>query len=366
MDGTPVLKQVLHAMRRCVVQGVWPADSRLPTRTALARSFSTSPATIQHVIQHLSQQGTLVTRKKAGTFVTSHPPELHRFALVTHRRAQSSPRPEDACFVEHLIQSAKKIAARCPGWHMDVWSSEDPEVQARALAGNLAGMVFFGPEEFLPDCRASGIPIAAFRSNGQNPISEVSIQADSASFLESGIRSLVARGHTRIAVIDNSALIGSDIPTSTSRLLATISRLGGECRPSWLQCVNAQNPTTIHQLAVLLLDRPPAARPTGFLLVDDHMRLPMFAALKSLDLSCPDDVAVAGLAHSHHQETAGAHAYIRIGFDTDAFMLAMLELLSRWRRGEPAAIEYHIHMEELAMELPGLVPAPVVEPVSFQ
>ena len=91
---------------------------------------------------------------------------------------------------------------------------------------------------------------------------------------------------------------------------------------------------------------------TGFLLIDDHMRLPVYAALDRLGLRCPDDVAVAGLAHNRHPETADAHAYIRIGFDTDAFTVTMLDLLSRWRKGEPAANAYHFHMEELAMELP--------------
>lgn len=61
---------------------MWALGTQLPTRDHLAAKMSTSPATIQMAIHALVKEGSVVTRKRASTFIADHPPELGRLVLA--------------------------------------------------------------------------------------------------------------------------------------------------------------------------------------------------------------------------------------------------------------------------------------------
>ena len=82
MADKNILKTVIQDIRGRIINGAWPPGTHLPTRSELAEMMDTSPATVQMAIHALVEEGSVVTRKRAGTFIAEHPPELGRFALV--------------------------------------------------------------------------------------------------------------------------------------------------------------------------------------------------------------------------------------------------------------------------------------------
>src|SRR3954467_7543296 len=73
---------ILSTLRGRMLAGELRPGDRLPTRADLERSFGASRATIQQVFDRLAEDGFVTADGRNGTTVASHPPHLHRIALV--------------------------------------------------------------------------------------------------------------------------------------------------------------------------------------------------------------------------------------------------------------------------------------------
>ena len=237
--------------------------SRLPTRDELALLFGTSPSTVQVAIRGLVAEGSVVTRKRAGAFVASEPPERSRFA-PGHVR----PRAASCARLVVLPRQAdlgggagRHAASRLAHGGLGCWRSAAGGADRQRA---LAGILYFGVPEQIPAVADAGIPLALFRLPEQPSHGAVSIAIDNRALFAISVRCHLARSRTRIAVLET----GDCWLLRPSRLIAV-------CSSWWLRCAalaapanrrgsNAStrcNPLAVHQAALLLLDVPASARP---------------------------------------------------------------------------------------------------------
>ncbi|MFF3501030.1 LacI family DNA-binding transcriptional regulator [Streptomyces sp. NPDC003247] len=62
-------RRLAAELRQRLLQGVWPADSRLPTEKELAHTSGTSVSTVRRAVDELVAEGLVVRRQGSGTFV---------------------------------------------------------------------------------------------------------------------------------------------------------------------------------------------------------------------------------------------------------------------------------------------------------
>ncbi len=347
--GSGVLNEVRREIRRRICSGVWPAGARLPTREALAELFAASPSTIQLAVRSLVEDGSVVTRKRGGAHVSAAPPECCRFALVlADHPVHADQRP--TYLIDCMAAATARIAELRPGWSMDCAPAEDPRLAEAVRRGALAGILYFGPPHLAPAVAGSGIPLATFILPDQQPWAAVNIVIDNRVQLERSLRSHLARGRKRIAVLDNGGLITAStrsrpLPEQFRHIADAVRAAGGMCEPSWILCVDPRNPVVAYQSSLLLLDRAPEQRPDALVLIDDHLLPPVLSAIRVLGLRIPADISVS--VQAHHLPEGAPDGCIRLGFDVPAFMTDIVDLLAQGRRGTVVPQLYRIRIDEL-------------------
>ena len=72
-DRRPLPLQVFEALRGRIASGDFPAGTRLPSETDLARSFSVSRVTVREALRLLQSEGLVVARHGLGHYVLGRP-----------------------------------------------------------------------------------------------------------------------------------------------------------------------------------------------------------------------------------------------------------------------------------------------------
>ncbi|MCR5575439.1 MAG: GntR family transcriptional regulator [Oscillospiraceae bacterium] len=68
-DPRPIYEKVKDGLRRLILSGALPPDSRLPSVRELAMSLSINPNTIQRAYRELESEGCIVSVPGKGSFV---------------------------------------------------------------------------------------------------------------------------------------------------------------------------------------------------------------------------------------------------------------------------------------------------------
>ncbi len=71
----PLNRQIYQLMRTAILQGVWAADTKLPSSRELAQDTQLSRNTVLHAYQQLLAEGYIVARAGSGTFVSDTLPD---------------------------------------------------------------------------------------------------------------------------------------------------------------------------------------------------------------------------------------------------------------------------------------------------
>ena len=69
-DARPIYEKVKDSLRRLILTGALPPDSKLPSVRELAVSLSINPNTIQRAYRELEQEGCIVSVPGKGSFVS--------------------------------------------------------------------------------------------------------------------------------------------------------------------------------------------------------------------------------------------------------------------------------------------------------
>nr|UVN18167.1 hypothetical protein pPsy0462b_00022 [Pseudomonas syringae] len=68
-----LVEGVVSAIRREIVSGRLPAESKMPTEHELADQFNVSRSVVREAISQLKADGVLVIRRGSGSFVSQTP-----------------------------------------------------------------------------------------------------------------------------------------------------------------------------------------------------------------------------------------------------------------------------------------------------
>ncbi len=80
--NTQPFRRIAAELERRIREGVYPADSALPSRIALMEEFKVARATLDRAIRILVRTGKLISRHGSGTFVAPDSERLFRVALI--------------------------------------------------------------------------------------------------------------------------------------------------------------------------------------------------------------------------------------------------------------------------------------------
>lgn len=74
LDGSgPVYDQIRRAILANIRTGVWPPRHRIPAEAELAAHFGTARMTVNRALRELTEDGLIVRRRRAGSFVAQPP-----------------------------------------------------------------------------------------------------------------------------------------------------------------------------------------------------------------------------------------------------------------------------------------------------
>jgi GntR family transcriptional regulator len=197
----PLLPDVVRSeLRRAIVGGEFPAGSKLPNEEALCTRFNVSRITLREAVRGLIEDGYVVRRQGAGTFVTSGP------ALRNSLDSNFS-------YTEYLESSGIKVSKKVIDARL---LSGDEEVTADLHLGNDDSFVV------VRRVRIAGKRPAIY-SIDSLPSDIVDAKRDLKAFSSSIYKLLSSRGHdvdharTIISPVLASSEIGKilDVPVGT-------------------------------------------------------------------------------------------------------------------------------------------------------
>lgn len=325
------LREILAELRGRIHRGEWKPGGRLPTRRGLAAAFGASPMTIQQALDDLEADGFTRSDGRNGTFLVETPPHLVNVALV-FAADPSKNRFWLALFREAMKERSDelRITPRC-GINVN-GVSDNPDqaglvsdIQRRRLYG-----VFFASTPFqvdkTPIVTEPGIPRCAVMSPGayhEMP----KIGFDGGSLKRKALDFLKAKGRSRVAVIGDPGVVGSD-------WLERIEERGLASGPHWLQGVGLTDTLPGANLARLLLRGRPGERPDGLVIVNDNLVESVTAGLSELGLDIPRELDI--VAHCNFPcVPPSAVPVTRLGYEVGEVLEAGMRALRAIRSGEP-------------------------------
>lgn len=331
-------QRLLAALRSRIVEGQFGPGERLPTRVELLEEYNVSTLTLQKALDRLIVEGFLVTRGRAGTFVTDRPPHLHHFALVfPHRDTEGTPWPR---FWTALASEAQRISQRGRqrlAIHYSMYGHRDTreyrELRQAVRSHLFAGLLFCSPPRDLLDSSIVREGPAARVSIGHAGDPDIAvIQLESTGFIDKALDHLRARGRRRIAMITATTVHTSE--HEQAHLRRAVEARGLTLHPWWVQALDATRPQWAYPCAQLLMQADRPERPDGLIIANDNLVESASGGLVAAGVRVPDDVDV--VAHCNFPwPTPSVLPIERLGYDARDVLGAFIDIAST-ARADPA------------------------------
>lgn len=115
LDGQgPVYEQIKRTLTENIRSGRWAAGHRLPPETTLAGHLEASRMTVHRALREMTEDGLLVRRRRAGTFVADPPSPTALLRIVDMARAipRAGRRYGYRCLLEEVTDADDGVADR--------------------------------------------------------------------------------------------------------------------------------------------------------------------------------------------------------------------------------------------------------------
>lgn len=335
---TPVKQnEILGALRRQIVEGIFPPGAKLPLRSQLQEHFQVSTATVQGALNRLIEDGFVQAQGRLGTRVTENPPHLCHYALIF-------PKPPSITQIRSRFWTALSNEAAQLGQaqprkvpiYYGVDGHSDTEISQKLLTDmhshRLAGLIFAFPEEAglggTPLLEEPGMPRVAVTTQAEFHHLPV-ICLDMRSFIDRSLDYLASRGRRRIALLTVTGTRAEHLEhfnnAIKSRKLTT--------KPYWVQCVGWPETQWARNVVQLLLHDDQTTRPDGLIIMDDNIVEYATAGLVGSNVSVPGDVEV--VAHCNFPWSAPSVLPIKnLGYDARQVLKLAIDCVDRERRGQ--------------------------------
>jgi DNA-binding LacI/PurR family transcriptional regulator len=366
------LDLIAEELRAKIIHGDYLPGASLPTRTELEAHFQVSRVTIQRALDRLMEDGFVVAKPGAGTYVAERPPHLYRYGVVFPYRSTEEKRwmpfwtiLRDAALSpnESLGEKRERRIAVFYSSRGRVDSMDYLELEHDVESHTLAGLLFVSnPVELLDAVPLTepGIPRVVITDAEVPDTVAVKVRLDAQSFLDKALDFLAQRGRRRIALL-TEASAGVENPFCTY-FVNGVAKRQMESSPRWIQAIRSADAAWARNLTHLLMQAPPADRPDGLVIAHDGLVEHAKAGLIAAEARVPDEVDV--LAHCNFPALFPAVLPIkRLGYDVRQVLRVCLECIDRLRAGEtlPKTVKIPAMFEEES-RTPQPDGAPTVQP----
>ncbi len=296
-------REVFDHVHQGILRGRYRPGSRIPTEKELASRFEASRMTVSRALRDLQNQGFLLRRHGAGTFVQDH---QRRATGTVGLMFPDFPGFHASMFDAMTVELTRQVQAAGYGLFLgdplhggvDV-VLRHPEKACDPYLARRVSCVFFTPVELPADQMAVNLQIIEIFERERIPV--VLVDRDICDFPERSQHDLIgvdnfgaayvltqhllSLGHRRIHFAGTSAVAA----TVTARILgyqAALIRHGIVPEPGW---VHRGDPRLLEFVQQMKLDAVDA-----FLCSNDHVAAMLMRHFAALGVRVPDDVAVVG------------------------------------------------------------------------
>lgn len=341
--GSEKYSAVANELRRQIASGKLAPGSQLPQRGELEETFQVSKVTLQRAMNLLIEDGLIAATRRKGSFVTPHPPHLHRYALVFQRKPLGS--ESWLRFWTALVNEAGKLEADTPcrffayygiDGHTD---TDDYRELARALREHrLAGVIYIAVQNEAPNIpalRDPTLPRMTVKSKPQAGWPAVTIGTD--PFIRTALDHLAERGRSRVGFVTTPFLAQTRHDFFTQEVAAR----GMATHPYWLQGISLEASGLARNCVHLMLHAGQQERPDALVITDDNLVEAATSGLVAAGVRVPQDVDV--VAHANFPWiTPSVVPATRLGYDVRAIVEYCRDCIDRQRRGEPVPPVYDV------------------------
>jgi len=325
---------ILETLRRELLEGVYPARSKLPIQTKLSRRFRAGGGTVQRALNQLIREGFLQARRRHGTFVVGRPPYLKNYALVFHTEPTQTWSKYYVALTNAAVTIQQKEDRRMMLFY-GVDRHQDTDDYQRLLnyirAHRLAGIIFDnvpGDLQGTPLLDETEIPRVAFMSQAMAG-KVMAVGFDDRVFSEKAVSYLAERKRKRIAVISTPSLR----PDQEAHLESLAAARGMQSLPQWRLPISYTAPEGATRCMQLLMQPPPDQRPDALIVTDDNLVEPSLAGLVAAGVRVPQDLDA--VVHCNFPCPPMTVLPVkRLGYDIRQALLLAIEAIDRRRRGE--------------------------------
>jgi DNA-binding LacI/PurR family transcriptional regulator len=324
---------IVAKIRQEIVEGRFPADSRLESQRELSARFGVAGVTVQTALKQLEREGFIESRSRSGTFVVAKPPHLNQYALVFNLNPAN---PEQwSRYYQALTQAAvsfqQESGRRMLMFH-GINEHADSEDRQRLIAcmetQRVAGVIFTNAPfqlEKTPILDLPGIPRVAFGSAQMYDNVPV-VTGDGAQWVTKALDHLAALGRRRVAVIDHGMGVGFE-----TILQAALAERGMVSHRRWHQYVSLRTRAGASNAVEIMMHD--SERPDALLVLDDNFVEQALAGLTAAGVSVTMDVAVVG--HANFPVAPAKVLPVRlVGYDVNLLLRTCVDLIDRQRAGE--------------------------------
>ncbi|MEV6055106.1 substrate-binding domain-containing protein [Streptomyces sp. NPDC052107] len=115
-------------LRRSIIDGTWPPGAKLPTEQALAAEMALSLTTVRRAYEELAEEGLVVRRQGAGTFVTkevaAHGPDQRVVGVLV---------PDTALYYPRVLKGIEQALSESHARLVLASSHYDPQAEDAAI-----------------------------------------------------------------------------------------------------------------------------------------------------------------------------------------------------------------------------------------
>ncbi len=335
--SSAVQDAIVNELLDMVIDGGLQPGDRLPTRNEIIEQFGASRETVQSAFERLQEDGFVIPRGRAGTFIAKKLPHLTRYALVFPFTA---PDKGSDIFTTKIMTGARMLSQRFgvefPMYVMESVTSCDAyrrllrDVRTRRLAG-----IIFVRELLIesddPVLKLSSIPMVVLVPRTMPPLSCISVELGGAnSFFERALEYLAAQQRRHIALLAVSGIEQERMDYYHHR----VKEYGMYAPLHWMQAADPYVcPSWANNLTQLLFHANERERPDGFIITDDNLVNHACAGLVSAGVRTPDDVTV--VAHENFPAVSPPVLNIaRLGYDVHAALETCVDMINKKNKKE--------------------------------
>ena len=84
LSGVPIYEQIIANIELLIIQGVYPADTRLPSVRTLSQEVGANPNTLQKAFTEMEREGICYSVSGSGRYVSAEAKEIIRREKLGH------------------------------------------------------------------------------------------------------------------------------------------------------------------------------------------------------------------------------------------------------------------------------------------